>query len=160
MTPLTVTVDGRPYTFGRLDYRVYEEFVAWAGKQLPDPVADLLAVAARLPDGLRDRFVADRIDAACDRLRQRGTLTDPDFQAFAQTLPALKHLFWLLLRRAHPALTPDQAFEVVCQAQEEHGEAVFEPVFRAMRPPVAEEAVEAAYFRQPGADRAAGPEGV
>ena len=155
MQDLTLTVGGHPYTFARLDARTYESFVHWATDKLPDPVDDLLAVAAKLPVSVRDQYLTDRIDAACDAKRQRGSLTDPDLHRLMQTPAGLKKLFHLLLAKHHPHLTADQCFEVVLQAQDEHGETVFDPVFAAVRPPLDEQEVEEQTFRRPRVDRAA-----
>lgn len=149
-----LTVGGVQYTFAKLDAALYDRFARWAATQLPDPVDELLATAARLPESMREKFIEARIDAAVERARLRGAINDPDFIAFQQTVPAVRRLFWLLLSPAHPGLTEDQAFAIVTQAQEEHGPEVFEQVFNATRAPVTEEQVEAAYFRSPGTSRA------
>ncbi|MFO0849170.1 MAG: hypothetical protein U0871_11545, partial [Gemmataceae bacterium] len=104
--------------------------------------------------GMRETFIAERIDAAVEKKSLRGALNDPAVQSFAQTLPAVARLVWLLLTRHHPTLTQEQALQVVLDAIAEHGESVFEPVFRQTRTPATEEQVEAEYFR---GRRAGGP---
>lgn len=149
MREVTLKIGGNPYRLTALDARREQEFLDFARSKLPDPVQEVIDTAARLPDGYREKFLDQKLDAAIERGRLRGTPLDPDLEAFTRTKEGLTKMFALFLRPHHPHLTEADVWELLNQSAEEGDlERVADELQQAAhKVPMKEEDVERRYFR-------------
>lgn len=149
MRETTISIEGNPYRVTGINARQSEEFLDYAKKLLPDPVAELLATVNQLPDGkIKDAFLEKHLDRAFDAKKLRGSLSDPDVEAFVKTPEGFKKLFSLMFKKYHPNLTESEVYDLVVKGIEEHGETIFLDLYtNSQKVPVAEEDAERKYFR-------------
>jgi hypothetical protein len=156
MKEVTVKVGDVPYRLTSLNARQLQEFLDFARKAMPDPVAEVFEVANQLPEGkVKDDFLARHLDAAFERKRLRGTLTDPDLEAFQHSLPGAKKAASLMFRKYHPELPEDEAFDLVLKMGEDPAAEQALAALRgeAVKVPLSEEDAEQRSFRDSRAIR-------
>jgi hypothetical protein len=156
MRDVTIKVGGVPYRLTSLSARQVQEFLDYAKRAMPDPVAEVLDTAKELPEGkLRDEFVTRHLDAAFERKRLRGTLTDPDLVGFQESLDGLKKAAALMFKRYHPELSEDEVFDLVVAMSEddEAQKALADLRGESTRVPMSEEDAEKATFRRSRSER-------
>ena len=126
-TEQTISIGGVEYRLSKFTLPLYQEFLAWAAGQLPDPFANI----SEKVKGLDEKLAKYMIDKAEDRASKRGTMNDPDTAALAQSVVGVKKLFSLLFRKYHPTLSEDQVGELVEAGISEHGGEAFQKFFPA-----------------------------
>jgi hypothetical protein len=106
-----VTVNGKPWTFGRLDRRVLEDFFAFVRDQEGDPFEDF----ARFKDSLSeaDRLAVFRECQAVKRELKSLNWNSPTVQRHLDTRAGERTIATMLLRPAHPTITEDEALAVL-----------------------------------------------
>jgi hypothetical protein len=156
MRDVTITIGGVSYRLTSLSARQVQEFLDYAKKTLSDPVAELLDAAALLPEGkVKDDFLTKHLDAAFDRKRLRGTLSDPDLADFQQSLAGARKAGALMFRKYHPSLTEDEVFDLLGQlADDPEAQATLGGLRgESTRVPLTEDDAERRSFRGPRAVR-------
>lgn len=140
-------IEGQVYRIAPLDARGAQEWLDFAKANMPDPVREVVETAQDIPEGpTRESFLARHLDTAFDRKKLRGTLHDPDLEAFSQTTVGIKKMFGLLFKKHHSQLTEDQVYEIVLKGIEEHGADPFSEVFSSgQRVPLTEKQVEESF---------------
>jgi hypothetical protein len=107
----TVSALGTAYTLGRWDRRVWAEFLEWAKGRLPDPRKAAAEFLAMLPaDDLESRSAV--VKAALAESTEHLSITSPKVQALLQSIEGGTYLVYLLLKRHHPEVTEDLAYDV------------------------------------------------
>ena len=129
-----LTVNGKTYTLSRCTLPIYEEFLDWCRSRLPDPFE---GIADRIR-GLPDHLAKHLIDKAEERAARRGSLTDPEVQAVAESLQGVRKMYALLFRKHQPGMTDEQVLEVVEEGIAEHGQDFFRRLFSEGDGPVKE----------------------
>ena len=93
MREFTVKINGNSYRLSVLDARQIQEWYEFSAKHLPDPIKEVLAVAAQLPDSYKAKFFDDHLNQAMEKKKLRGTIGDPDATEFMKTPLGQKKLF-------------------------------------------------------------------
>ena len=122
---------GKKWTVGRLTRSALADQLAWARKDLPNPVDEAIKQAEKiyassLPDAIKDAQ-ANQILAEA-REAKRGHLSDesPDIQSRIQSFEGGVRLFWLILKTHHPDVTEDEAFAIAEEVGPEKLAAIFD----------------------------------
>lgn len=108
---VTHEVEGKRYTFARLERRVIVEFRDWIAEQIGDPFADVERLIDKLPPEEAKTMIREAKET-CDQLRS-WSIGCPLAQRFLRTELGLGQLAYLQLRDHHPDITPDEALRVV-----------------------------------------------
>jgi hypothetical protein len=108
---VTKTVNGKAYTFSRLERHIIEGFRDWIADQVGDPFADVERLLDKLPADEAKAMVKEAKETR-DQLRSF-SLGCPLAQRFLRTEIGMGQLAFLQLRGHHPDITPDDAFQVV-----------------------------------------------
>lgn len=147
----TLSIEGRAYTLCPLDAGQVQAFLDFARDAMPCPIQQLLDAGNKLPEAMREKFIQDRLDAAFDASKKRGTLSDPDLEAFIYTPAGYQRLYGLMFKRHHPELTDVECWKLACTAVEEHGVEALQEIYQSSKKiPMKEEDVESNYFRGKG----------
>lgn len=120
-----LVVNGTTYKLSKFTLPLYEEFLTWAKSRLPDPFEGI----AEKVKGLPDHLARHMIDRAEERAARRGSLTDPDVQAVAESPEGLRKIYSLLFRKYQPSMTEEQVMAVVEEGIEQHGSDFFRQLF-------------------------------
>jgi hypothetical protein len=117
----SVTIGGNTYRLSKFTIPLYQEFVAWAKAQLPDPWDGLHERIKGLSQEIQ-KYIIDKAEA---RAASRGTLNDPEVNALANSIPGVKKMLSLLFRKHHPNLSDEQIVDIIEAGIEEHGADFF-----------------------------------
>ncbi|MBY0523426.1 MAG: hypothetical protein K2R98_08500 [Gemmataceae bacterium] len=136
---------GTTWRFARWTVNVLDDFTAWAKTQLPDPIdvaqakVDELAAAEfdllqrkDMPEPeLKKRLFVNRqaqerlskiaMEKACSYL----AFTAPEFQSLLNSSRGSAQLLQLLLRKHHPNVTADEAFNIATAVEKKELERIF-----------------------------------
>lgn len=124
---------GQAWRFSRWDINVIDDMTAWGSGQLPDPIEAAEKAVLRLQRQARkireDQSIPDDerafLLAANDEQQERITrvameeattylaYNSPKFRSLLNHPRGVAHLFALLLKKHHPEVTDDFAFELV-----------------------------------------------
>lgn len=99
---------GERWTFGRWDRAVWADFFAYARTVLPNPVEVAAKSIDKLPQPAAEFLVRCALDKACSYL----SVGSPEVQSFLSSIEGGSYLAYLLLRKHHPTLSEDDAFNV------------------------------------------------
>lgn len=156
MKTFAVTINGKGYILtppAAIDAQDLEDY---AKRVLPDPVAELIDTAMKLPEDMREKFITDRIDKAIEDKRNLNVTFSPERmrKLLENDTGARKKVFRAFFRQHQPQMTEDECYEVYTQGMIENPDQfkeLAEELDRtAKKVPMSEEAVERAYFRGTG----------
>ena len=132
---------GRTWKVSRWDRIIWDDFAIWARTKLPDPVAEMtkhidklalkdavimrelirldeeekekhgnkaILMAPRQVQQLADHMAERAQDKSCSYL----SFNSPEMNSILNSVIGETHIFWLLLRKYHPDITEDDAYEV------------------------------------------------
>lgn len=117
----TVEVLGGKYTFGKVSLPLMRELADWIKEQIGDPFTEadkLLAVVERAPVGALQDLLMREWQAALARARGEAEqlrffdLSCPLARQAVSTIEGGARWCQILLARAHPNITADEAFDV------------------------------------------------
>lgn len=126
---LSVTISGVTYKLSKFTLPLYQEYVDWIRKQLPDPWEGL----AERCKGLSVELQKYLIDKAEQKASSRTTLNDPEVSAFANSLSGVKRMLGMLFRKYHPAMTEVEVCNVIEAGIAEHGADFFSQCFSDLK---------------------------
>lgn len=115
---------GQTWTVGRFDVDVWDALLEWAQGRIPNPLEDLKPILKEL-----DPHAAIQLIREAQATRPTVlTLENELFQkAIDGTVEGKVYRFWLLLKKHHPEVTRQQAFEIL----QEIGESKEQEALRA-----------------------------
>lgn len=99
---------GRRWTLSRWDRSIWRDLLEWAKPRVPDPVA----TAKRMMEALPEKHHADIVSAALELTQQPLGIEHPGVQAVVWSMEGMAKLCHLLLRKHHPGVTEDEAWDV------------------------------------------------
>jgi len=115
-----VEIGGRTYRLAPLTLRDYGEIENRVASRRPDPVA----VVRRSLDGLSPAQQEFLLGRAYDKAVAARRATADEIDQWKRTPDGFCYLFWLMVRQEHPAMTLEQAAELVEQLAGEVREEV------------------------------------
>lgn len=129
MKEKTIKIAGKDYKITAISsYSVTTIHDEWR-KNAPDPVKELVATAADLPEGMREAFIKDNIAEAHREKRQRASFTSEEFRNWLHSKDGAQRMAREMFRKYHGNLTDEACFDLIGEAISEHGEAAFAELF-------------------------------
>lgn len=98
--------DGKTYTLSTLRMRGWAQLEEWAKNEVLDKAKDLV-------NGIKDRELAREILKDAQAEASNISITDPFFLQKMQSLGGVQQLMFVSLKRKHPAITLEEAGNLV-----------------------------------------------
>ena len=113
-------IGGACYRLASFDEGLALDQVAWARKQLGDPLAECAAALKDFPEALHRTL----LDDALAEKKRRATLADdsPEIQALLRSAAGYERLVLAIYQRHQPHLGEDQVWQLHAAARAQHGD--------------------------------------
>jgi hypothetical protein len=105
---------GKVWKVGRFTLKAWDELLALARPHLPDPYDGLKELLPSLDKELARELVLEAQKAK----RRILSINSPEVQEWIETPEGLLSLFYVLLKQAHPEMTPELAVQIAAEVSE------------------------------------------
>ncbi len=136
----TVEALGRTWKFGRWDRGVWADLFKFARQVLPNPVEVAFQAIEHLPAEPTNPALRAAMEAvvskALDKAASYISVASPEMRSLLASVEGNAHLVWLLVRKHHPEVTEDEAYELFISLSRMPGrKATLDELAKKVEPP-------------------------